>query len=142
VTRLVAGQPNFNSRQDRIFLFSTASRPAPGPTQLLIQRAPGYFLGVKQPKREADHSSPSSVGANAWSETSTSPYVCIAWCLIKHMNNFTLLLGVCVLKSAVPYGNRHHCTSSVNTATRPNYKADVKATSLVKATPSLNAFGC
>jgi hypothetical protein len=44
----------------RFFLFSTASRPALGPTQPPIQRVPGAFsLGVKRQWREADQSSSS-----------------------------------------------------------------------------------
>jgi hypothetical protein len=45
------------------FLFSTASRPALGPTQPPNQWVPcALSQGVKQPGREADHSSPSSAG--------------------------------------------------------------------------------
>jgi hypothetical protein len=44
-----------------IFLFTTVSRTALGPTQPPIQWVPGALsLGVKQPGREADHSPPSS----------------------------------------------------------------------------------
>jgi hypothetical protein len=44
-----------------IFLFTTASRTALGPTQPPIQWVPGALsLGVKRPVREADHSPPSS----------------------------------------------------------------------------------
>jgi hypothetical protein len=52
----------FESRQGMgIFLFTTASRPALGPTQLFIEWVPGALsLGVKWPGREADHSRPSS----------------------------------------------------------------------------------
>jgi hypothetical protein len=40
-----------------IFLYSTASRPALGTTQLLTQSVPGALSpGVKRPGREADHS--------------------------------------------------------------------------------------
>jgi hypothetical protein len=50
-------------------------------------------LGVKRPRREADHSPPSSAEVkNAWSYTSTPPYVFIAWCLVKHRDNFTFYL--------------------------------------------------
>jgi hypothetical protein len=55
--------------------FTTASRPALGPTQSPIQWVPGALsLGVKQPVREADHS-PHLVprSNNAWSYTSTLP---------------------------------------------------------------------
>jgi hypothetical protein len=58
-----------------------------------MQWVPGIFPEIKQLKREADHSPPSSVELkNAWSYTSTSPYVFMAWYLVKHMDNFTLLL--------------------------------------------------
>jgi hypothetical protein len=44
-----------------IFLFTTASRMALGPTQPPIQLVPGALsLGVKRPGCEADHSPPSS----------------------------------------------------------------------------------
>jgi hypothetical protein len=44
-----------------IFLFTTASRTALGPTHPLMQWVPGALsLGVKRPGREADHSPPSS----------------------------------------------------------------------------------
>jgi hypothetical protein len=44
-----------------IFLFTTVSRTALGPTQPPIQWVPGALsLGVKRPGREADHSPPSS----------------------------------------------------------------------------------
>jgi hypothetical protein len=58
-----------------IFLFITATRPALGPTQPLIECVPGaLFLGVKRPGCEADHSPPSSAEVwNAWSYTSTPP---------------------------------------------------------------------
>jgi len=39
-----------------IFLFTTVSRPGPGPTQPLIHWVPGVLsLGVEQPGLEADH---------------------------------------------------------------------------------------
>jgi hypothetical protein len=45
-----------------IFLFTTTSRTALGPTQPLIQRVPTVLsLGIKRPGREADHSPPSTV---------------------------------------------------------------------------------
>jgi hypothetical protein len=47
-------------------------------------------LGVKRPGREADHSPPSSSDVkNAWSYTSTPQYCFMAWCLVKHRDNFT-----------------------------------------------------
>jgi hypothetical protein len=87
-----------------IFLFITASRTALGPTQPPIQWVPGALsLGVKRPGREADHSPPSSAEVkNAWSYTSTPKYVFMAWCLVKHRDNFTFtfyLVCVCSLPS-------------------------------------------
>jgi hypothetical protein len=56
-----------------IFLFTTVSRTALGPTQSSIRWVPGPLsLGVKRSGREADHSPPSSAEVkNAWSYTST-----------------------------------------------------------------------
>jgi hypothetical protein len=61
---LLAGQPGFDFRERKdIFLFSTASRPAPGPTQPPIQWVPGPLSpGVKWPGREVDHLPPSNAG--------------------------------------------------------------------------------
>jgi hypothetical protein len=66
----------FESRQGLgIFLFTTASRPALGPTQSPIQWVPGaLFLGIKRQGREADHSPPSSAEVkNPWSYASIPP---------------------------------------------------------------------
>jgi hypothetical protein len=75
-----------------IFLFTTASRTALGPTQPPIQRVRGALsLGVKRPERESDHSPPSNAEVrNAWSYTSIPQYVFMAWCLVKYRDNFTL----------------------------------------------------
>jgi hypothetical protein len=62
----------FETQQgQRILLFSTASRPALGP----IQWVPGTVsLGVKRPRRKADHPPPSSAEVkNASSYTFTPP---------------------------------------------------------------------
>jgi len=58
-----------------IFLFTTASRTALGPTQAPIQWVTGSLsLEVKRPGREADHSHTSSAEVkNAFSYTSTPP---------------------------------------------------------------------
>jgi hypothetical protein len=52
----------FDSRRELgIFLFTTASRTALGPTHPPVQWVPGTLsLAVKRPGREADHSPPSS----------------------------------------------------------------------------------
>jgi hypothetical protein len=78
----------------RIFLFTTESRTALEPTQPPIQWVPGAFsLGVKRQGCEADHP-PHLVSRlkNAWSYTSTPQYAFMAWCLVKHRDNFTFPL--------------------------------------------------
>jgi hypothetical protein len=48
------------------------------------------FLRLKRPGREADHSPPpSNEVKNAWSYTSTSPYVFMEWCLVRKKDNVT-----------------------------------------------------
>jgi hypothetical protein len=83
----------FESRQWlAIFIFTTVSRLALGPTQLPIQWVSGALsLGVKRPGREADHSPPYSTKIkNAWSYTSTPQYAFMAWCSVKkHRDNYT-----------------------------------------------------
>jgi hypothetical protein len=74
----------FDSRRGlEIFLFTTASRTALGPTQPPIQWVPGALsLGIKRPGSEAPHSPPSSQTMNG----ATHPlpqYAFIAWCLVK-----------------------------------------------------------
>jgi hypothetical protein len=71
----------------RDIFYSAASRPAPGPTQLLVQWVPG----VKRPCREVDPSTVSSAEVkNVWSYAFNSPYTFIAWCLIKYGYNFII----------------------------------------------------
>jgi hypothetical protein len=82
----------FDSRQGlAIFLFDSMSRPALGPTQPFIQWVPGALsLGVK--RRDVKLTTPLLLmprSKNAWKYTSTPPYVFIAWCLVKHRDNFT-----------------------------------------------------
>jgi hypothetical protein len=50
-------------------------------------------LRIKQPEHEAYHSPPSSaVVKNAWSYTSTPQYVFMAWRLVKHRDNFPIVI--------------------------------------------------
>jgi hypothetical protein len=58
-----------------MFVFTTASRQALGPSQPPIQWVPlAVSLGVKRPGREADHLPPSSGEVkNAWNYTYTPP---------------------------------------------------------------------
>jgi len=58
------GDRGFESRQGLgIFPFTTATRPALGPTNLLSSGYRALSLGVKRPEREADHSPPSTAEA-------------------------------------------------------------------------------
>jgi hypothetical protein len=82
------------------------SRPALSPTQFSIKWVPGFLSEVKRPGRKSDHSPTSRAEVKkAWSYSSTPPYVCVQWILIKHKikpswrdsqlitgDNFTLLL--------------------------------------------------
>jgi hypothetical protein len=64
----------------RFFLWSTPSRVAGALTPR-----------VKRPGSEVDHSPPCSAKVkNTWSYTSTSQYVFVTWCLLKHRDNFSL----------------------------------------------------
>jgi hypothetical protein len=72
-----------------IFLFTTTSRMALGPTQPPIQWVPGdHSLGVKLPRHEADHSPPSKAEV----KNPLPQYAFMVWCLVKHRNNFTFTL--------------------------------------------------
>jgi hypothetical protein len=90
VTKLGAGRPDFDSFRGRGFSFANASRAVLGPIQPPIQWVPGALSPrVKQVGREGDHSLPSSVEVkNAWSYTSTPPYVFMALYLAKKRGNF------------------------------------------------------
>jgi hypothetical protein len=72
----------------------TASRPALGPIQPPIKWVPV----IKRPEREADHSPPSTAEVkNEWSCSSTPPYAFVAWCSVKHRDNFTCTFTFYVL---------------------------------------------
>ena len=62
------------------------------------------LAGIKQLESEADQPQPFGAEGtkNEWSHISTTPYVLIKWCLIKHCNNFavTILGGLTALRSA------------------------------------------
>jgi hypothetical protein len=73
----------FESREEQgIFLFTTASTLAVGPTEPPIPWVSGaLFLGVQRQDLEADHSHPSSHEVkNALSYISTPQYAFMAWC--------------------------------------------------------------
>jgi hypothetical protein len=84
----------FESRQGLgIFLFTTVSRLALGPTQTPNQWLPGALsLGVKLPGREADHSPPSTAEIkNSWSYTTTPQHTFMLWSSVKTQGHLYLL---------------------------------------------------
>jgi hypothetical protein len=79
-----------------IFLFTTVSRTAQGPTRPPIQWIlEALSPGVKRPGREADHSPPTSARSRMHGAIPPSQYLFMTWCLVKHRDNFTLC--VCFL---------------------------------------------
>jgi hypothetical protein len=81
--RFPAGAGNFSLRHRVQNVSGAHLAPYPMGTR-------GSFPGVKRPGREADHSHPSSAEVkNAWSYTSIPQYVFMAWCSVKHSENFT-----------------------------------------------------
>jgi hypothetical protein len=86
----------FVSRQGLgIFLFTTSSRPALGPTQPPIQWAlEAFSLGVKWQGREADHSPPSSSEVKECVEIYLRFPNTPSWrgAQLKRKDNFTLTL--------------------------------------------------
>jgi hypothetical protein len=92
----------FESRQGLgIFLFTTASRPALGPTQPPIQWVPGALaLGVKKRVREGDQSPPSSAEVEVRGAVPPLPqFVFMAWCLFKLRDKFTFYF-ICTLSKS------------------------------------------
>jgi hypothetical protein len=83
--------------RDRFTFTFSASRPALGPTQSSIQWTPeSLSMGVKRPRREADHSPPSSAEVkNAWSYTSTLP-IRLHGIVLSYSTGTTLIL-TCIL---------------------------------------------
>jgi len=69
------------------------SRPPLSPIQPPIQGVQGALSpGMKQSGHEADHSPPSSAEfKNGWLYTYIPHYVFMAWCSVKHRDNFTYI---------------------------------------------------
>jgi hypothetical protein len=82
------------------------------PTHPPTQWVPGALsLGVKRPGREADHSRPSSAEVkNTWSYTSTPQYFIMAWCLVKHRDNKSIVTKLVALQK-LQSQKLFHCTS-------------------------------
>jgi len=52
-----------------------------------------FSLGVNRPGRKADHSLPSSAAVKEWVSYNSIPQCAfMAWCLVKHRDNFTFYL--------------------------------------------------
>jgi hypothetical protein len=107
----------FDSRQGLgIFLFTTASRTAPGPTQPPIQWIQGALsLGVKQPGRVTDHSPASSAEVKEWVEV----YIHYRMDFMKTVAGEKKLLAtvsclcawIVVMKPRMKTGERHKRTN-------------------------------
>jgi len=85
----------FSSLRPRV---QTGSGAHPAPNQTSTG---GSFPGVKLPGSEDDHSSPSAWVLNAWSYSSTLPYVFMAWCLVKRRD--FILRSCCVIGNCLIY---------------------------------------
>jgi hypothetical protein len=97
-----------------IFLFTTTSRMALGPTQPPIQWVQGaHSLGVKWPGCEADHSSPSSAKIkecmDIYLNSTNMPAWHVAQLKKKHRDNFTLYLQ-CACSLSMVYATQKHST--------------------------------
>jgi hypothetical protein len=69
------GRGSLPMRIHKIFLYYTASRPAPGPTQAPIQCVSGApSPGTERQGREADHSPPSGSGVKNGGITPPPPH--------------------------------------------------------------------
>jgi hypothetical protein len=83
-------------------VFTTASRPALGPTQPPIQWLRGAFsLGVKRLEREGDHSPPSSAEVKEWVELYLNSPIRFHGVVLsykeKHRDNFTFTFYLTLL---------------------------------------------
>jgi hypothetical protein len=107
----------------RIFLFTTASRTALVPTQPPLQWVPeALSLAIKRPERESGHSPSSSAEVkNAWNSTSTPQYIFVAWCSVKHRDNFTFTFSVLWVMEAQPVTLLTHLMRIHISSTDPLY---------------------
>jgi hypothetical protein len=95
---------------------------------------PIFLPGVKRPELESDHSPLCSAEVkNAWSCTSTTPYLITLWCLIQVRGNFTLagfeVLTRVVMKSRPTVGPCCHHFESRRLSETRNQQAESKVTS-------------
>jgi len=103
----------FDSRRGLGIIFlTTASRTALGPIQPPIQWIPGALsLWVNRPRREAEHSSPSSAEVKKpWSYTSTLQYAFMAWCSDEAQGQIYLYINSYLLQLLLEYFMFHYST--------------------------------
>jgi hypothetical protein len=79
--------PDRGNKGNFFFVTPRPDRLRDPPTQPSTQWVPEYLItGLKRPRREADHTPPSSAGVkDALNYTSIPPHIFMSWCLIKHM---------------------------------------------------------
>jgi len=98
VIKLRPERSGFESRRGRdFFLLHRVQTGSGAYTASYPMDTGGLSMGVKRPGRESNSSPQSSAKCkNAWSYTSTFPYVFMTWCLVKHRNSFifTFFSGV------------------------------------------------
>jgi hypothetical protein len=96
VARLWPARPGFDFRQCNVgtFYLRYCVQTCFGAHQAPFPMVTGdSFSGVKRTSHETGHSPQSSAEVKkTWSCTSTPPHVFMAWCLVKHRDNFTFTL--------------------------------------------------
>jgi len=72
------------------FFFPVQTGPESHPASYPMGTGGLFLRGVKWPERKGNHSSPSSTEVkNMWSKSPFPKHVSMAWCLVKHRDNFT-----------------------------------------------------
>jgi hypothetical protein len=127
-----------------IFLSSTASRPALGPTQPPIQWVSGA-TSPGQSDRSVKLTSHLHL-APRWRYTSTPQYVFMAWCLVKHRDNFTFTFRSVsfYITTFDKVGYRSECSGyiqlPVNSRNKINRKLELNFVNFDRAVTACNNF--
>jgi hypothetical protein len=112
VTTIWVGRPGFDS--SRAGFFSSPQRPDRrwGPLSLFRMGTGVLSSGMKRAVSQASQSSLSgSEVKNTLSYTSTPPYVCKAWCLVKHQGQLCLnVKGRTVIERIFSQSDENICT--------------------------------
>jgi len=107
VARIRAGRPGFDFQQgQRTFLFATASRLAVRLTQPPIKWVPGPLSsGIKWPglKMTTHFYLALTLRMCGRSYISTPSYILMAWCLVKHRDNFIQTQAQNVITTTIYY---------------------------------------